>query len=78
MSRTRRANHPRLVKRSRRKRRTPLPAVVADGKQAPDLCRETGYFRWLSRRKYRAQCKDAMRKGRELPLPPATQGWLSW
>ena len=78
MSRTLRTNHPRLVRRSRRKRRTPLPAVAADGKQAPDLRRETGYFRWLSRRKYRAQCKDAMRKGRELPLLPATQGWLSW
>ena len=35
-------------------------------------------LRDFAEEKYRAQCKDALRKGRELPLLPATQGWLSW
>jgi hypothetical protein len=39
--------------------------------------REYGYVRREHRRKYRRDCKVALRNGNELPIFTRTQGWIS-
>lgn len=41
---------------------------------------ESTYAKWLCRRRYRAQVRQAIREGRFdlMPIKKGTEGWITW
>ena len=56
----------------------PIPATCADGKQVRFPSKESGDWRRISVRRWKAQCKAAIQRGDDPPPNPRTQGWLTW